>query len=74
MNCYEHTFIAKQDLSESKIKDIVKKYHNTNFKYISPRPGDVMTTMADTSGLKKVGWEYQVSITDGIDKCFKNLL
>ena len=63
-----------QNISLNEIKDIVKKYHNTNFKYISPRSGDVMTTMADTSGLKKVGWEHQVSIIDGIDGCFKNLL
>ena len=28
MNCYEHTFIAKQDLSESQIKKIVEKYRN----------------------------------------------
>ena len=32
MNCYEHTFIAKQDLSESKIKDIVKKYQDIVLK------------------------------------------
>ena len=33
MNCYEHTFITKQDLSESQAKSIVSKYEkiiNTN--------------------------------------------
>ena len=28
MNCYEHTFIAKQDLSESQTKKIISKYED----------------------------------------------
>ena len=28
MNCYEHTFIAKQDLPESQNKKLVEKYEN----------------------------------------------
>ena len=28
MNCYEHTLIAKQDLSESQIQKLVDKYEN----------------------------------------------
>ena len=28
MNCYEHTFIAKQDLAESKSKKLVAKYED----------------------------------------------
>ena len=28
MNCYEHTFITKQDLPESQIKKIVEKYED----------------------------------------------
>lgn len=28
MNCYEYTFIAKQDLSEKEIKSLVDKYSN----------------------------------------------
>ena len=28
MNCYEHTFIAKQDLSESQVKGLINKYKN----------------------------------------------
>jgi len=34
MNCYEHTFIAKQDLSESQAKNLVSKFEDiikTNF-------------------------------------------
>ena len=28
MNCYEHTFITKSDLSESQIKNITEKYND----------------------------------------------
>ena len=28
MNCYEHTFIAKQDLSESQNQKLIDKYEN----------------------------------------------
>ena len=28
MNCYEHTFIAKGDFSESQAKEIVNKYQD----------------------------------------------
>ena len=28
MNCYEHTFITKQDLSEGQVKGLVTKYEN----------------------------------------------
>ena len=28
MNCYEHTLIAKQDLSESQTKKLVDKYRD----------------------------------------------
>ena len=28
MNCYEHTFIAKSDLSESQAKNLIDKYSN----------------------------------------------
>ena len=29
MNCYEHTFIARQDLTESQAKKLVSKYEDT---------------------------------------------
>ena len=28
MNCYEHTLIAKQDLSETQTKKLIDNYHN----------------------------------------------
>ena len=28
MNCYEHTIIAKQDLPEDQVKNLIEKYEN----------------------------------------------
>ena len=33
MNCYEHTFITRQDLPESQAKDLLNKYENIIKKY-----------------------------------------
>ena len=40
MNCYEHTFITKQDLSDSQIKSLVGKYENI----IKTNSGEVLKT------------------------------
>ena len=40
MNCYEHTFIAKQDLSENQTKKMVSKYEDI----IKTNSGEVLKT------------------------------
>ena len=40
MNCYEHTFIARQDLTESQAKKLVSKYEDT----IKTNSGKVLKT------------------------------
>ena len=40
MNCYEHTFIAKQDLPESRAKTLVNKYEDI----IKKNSGKVLKT------------------------------
>ena len=40
MNCYEHTFIAKQDLSENQTKKMVSKYEDI----IKTNSGKVLKT------------------------------
>ena len=40
MNCYEHTFITKQDLSESQIKKLIEKYE----EIIKANSGKVVKT------------------------------
>ena len=40
MNCYEHTIIARQDLTESQNKKLVDKYNNI----IKKNSGEVLKT------------------------------
>ena len=40
MNCYEHTFITKQDLSDSQAKNLIGKYE----KIIKTNSGEVLKT------------------------------
>ena len=40
MNCYEHTFITKQDMSDSQVKKIVSKYEDI----IKANSGKVLKT------------------------------
>ena len=40
MNSYEHTFVARQDLSESQSKKLIEKYHNI----INKNEGKILKT------------------------------
>ena len=51
MNSYEHTFIAKQDLSESQIKKLIEKYENI----ISNNQGKILKT--ENWGLRNLSYE-----------------
>jgi len=51
MNSYEHTFIAKQDLSESQIKKIIEKYEGI----ISNTQGKILK--AENWGLRNLSYE-----------------
>ena len=51
MNCYEHTFIAKQDLSESQIKKLIEKYENI----INNNQGKILKT--ENWGLRNLSYE-----------------
>ena len=75
MNCYEHTFIAKQDLSESQAKGIVGKYEDI----INKNSGKVLKT--EEWGLKnlshviknnKKGFYFHIKF-EGIGKTIKEL-
>ena len=48
MNCYEHTFIAKQDLPENQTKILINKYENI----INKNSGKVLKT--EEWGLKNL--------------------
>ena len=53
MNCYEHTFIAKQDLSESQNKKLIDKYENI----INKNLGKVLKT--ENWGLRNLAYKIK---------------
>ena len=53
MNCYEHTLVTKQDLSEGQNKKIVDKYHNI----INKNSGKVLKT--EEWGLRNLSYEIK---------------
>ena len=60
------------NISLNEVKDIILKYHpDLHFDYVAPREGDVRYTKADMSKLANIGWRPDVTISEGIDKCFR---
>ena len=53
MNCYEHTLIAKQDLSETQTKILINKYHDI----INKNQGKILKT--EEWGLKNLSYEIK---------------
>ena len=75
MNCYEHTFIAKQDLPENQTKILINKYEDI----INKNSGKVLKT--EEWGLKnfshmiknnKKGFYFHIKF-DGIGKTIEEL-
>ena len=75
MNCYEHTFITKQDLSESQIKKLIEKYE----EIIKANSGKVVKT--EEWGLRilshriknnKKGYYFHLKL-DGVGQTIKEL-
>jgi small subunit ribosomal protein S6 len=75
MNCYEHTFIAKQDLQESDVKNLISKYESI----INKNSGDIVKV--EQWGLKKFsyiisnnkkGFYFHIKF-NGIGKTIKEL-
>lgn len=62
------------NISLNEVKDIVlKHFPKTNFKYVDPRPGDVLLTKANSDSLKRLGWQTKINIKNGINQCFEKL-
>ena len=75
MNCYEHTFITKQDLPSSQVETMVNKYENI----IKKNSGKVLKT--EEWGLRnlshniknnKKGFYFHIKL-EGIGKTIKEL-
>ena len=63
-----------ENISLNEIIQIIKKYFpEIEFERRPPRQGDVLLTKAKTSNLKKLGWQAQTKIKQGIGKCFADL-
>jgi nucleoside-diphosphate-sugar epimerase len=63
-----------ENISLNEMKVIVNKYFpKVEFKYVSPRPGDVLYTKACMTPLRRLGWEPKIRVRDGIEDCFKKL-
>lgn len=63
-----------ENISLNEIAKIVNEYvPETKFDYVKSRKGDVLVTKADISGLLGLGWQAQVSISNGMADCFKRL-
>ena len=75
MNCYEHTFITKQDLPSSQVKTIVNKYENI----IKKNSGKVLKTeewglrtLSNIIKNNKKGFYFHIKL-EGIGKTIKEL-
>ena len=53
MNCYEHTFIAKQELQENQIKSLINKYE----EIINNNSGKVLKT--EQWGLRSLSYKIR---------------
>ena len=75
MNCYEHTFITKQGLSDSQIEKLVGKYENI----IKTNSGEVLKTekwglriLSNRIKNNKKGFYFHIKLK-GIGKTIKEL-
>ena len=59
-----------ENISLNEVKDIVQQYHDVEFEYRSPRPGEVMLTRANIKPYAEYGFEACVDLQTGLHKCF----
>lgn len=58
-------------LSLNDVKKLVKENNKVDFIYGSARNGDVYSSIADTTGLKELGWSATINTKKAILDCFK---
>ena len=58
------------NISLNELKEIVQKYHNVEFEYREARPGEVLSTRANTEPYKKYDFEACIDLQTGLHRCF----
>jgi UDP-glucose 4-epimerase len=62
------------NISLNEIKVIVNKHFpDVVFEHHQSRPGEVLSTVANTRRLNRLGWKSRIKIDQGIEFCFKKL-
>ena len=59
-----------ESVSLNEIRDFINKNHEVVWNYAPERAGDVKHTKADISELNSLGWKPNVSIREGLKRCF----
>ena len=75
MNCYEHTFIAKHDLSESQNQKLIGKYENIidkNFGKVLKTENWGLRTLAYKIKNNKKGFYFHIKF-EGVGKTIEEL-
>lgn len=57
----------------NQIREIVDRFHIAKWKNCPPRKGDVRHTEIGYQRLQAEGWKPKISLSNGLEKCFKNL-
>lgn len=52
------------------IKNYIDKNNSVEWYYTSSRPGDIVHSTADITGLRSLGWSPTVSLDQGLQRCF----
>lgn len=60
-----------KSVSMNYIKNYIDLHNKVEWNHVSSRKGDVRHTLADISELQKLGWEPNISIDEGLARCFK---
>jgi len=60
-----------RSVSINSIKDFLYKRGYRNWKYSPTRIGDARHSIADLRNISRIGWEPEVQIIEGLNKCFK---
>ena len=62
------------NISLNEMREIVWKHHpKVIFKYKDARAGDVLYTKANTKPLGELGWKVDMTLSKGLDRCFKGV-